>query len=68
MNGSPPTYDQPARRTNLHSFDHVRPTRELRQIEFIANFCVRPRDNGKRPDVVDGVGGQTADAYFPPLL
>ena len=36
----------------------MRSTRELRQIEVIANSCVRPRDSGKRPDVVDGVEGR----------
>ena len=41
---------------NRHPFDHMRPTRELRQIELIANSCLRHRGSGKRPDVVKWCG------------
>ena len=40
------------------------PARERGQIELIANSCLRPRDSGKRPDVVNGVDSGRADADF----
>ena len=59
----PHTTNSQAVRTCIHSIT-CDPARERGQIELIANSCLRPRDSGKRPDVVNGVDQQAADADF----